>query len=162
MNAMVPPMFRQEYVNGFLFSPDRRKVVLIEKKKFPPGQDWSRAPYNGIGGKIELGESPTEAMAREFSEEAGVRIAPWNWRPFAIMDSKYWVVHYFKAFDSRIKDVHQTGREPVVVWPSFHRRYYKTVHHLAFLLPLALYADHEGVTIIKERTDESHNHQATR
>ena len=46
-----------EYVVGLLFSPDRNTVVLINKTK----PDWQAGKLNGVGGKIEEGESPLNA-----------------------------------------------------------------------------------------------------
>ncbi len=57
----------QEYVCGFMFSPDKKQVALIRKTK----PEWQKDLLNGIGGKIESGESPHEAMVREFYEESG-------------------------------------------------------------------------------------------
>ncbi|PIE78988.1 MAG: hypothetical protein CSA15_05000, partial [Candidatus Delongbacteria bacterium] len=56
------------YVNGFMYSEDEKKIVLI-KKNTP---EWQRGLFNGIGGSIEAGESPEEAIVREFEEETGV------------------------------------------------------------------------------------------
>jgi 8-oxo-dGTP diphosphatase len=61
----------QHYVNGFMFSPDHQRVALIHKRQ----PTWQAGYLNGIGGKIELGETAAEAMVREFSEETGVATA---------------------------------------------------------------------------------------
>jgi 8-oxo-dGTP diphosphatase len=62
------------YVVGFAFDP-LKKVYLIRKTK----PAWQRGLLNGIGGKIEFGESSVRAMSREFHEEAGVMIEPDRW-----------------------------------------------------------------------------------
>lgn len=61
-------------VLGFCFSPDLNKVVLIKKTK----PSWQLGLLNGVGGKIEEGENPEEAIVREFEEETGVKIEKWN------------------------------------------------------------------------------------
>lgn len=90
----------QNYVVGFTFphsSPDR--VYLIRKKR----PDWQAGKLNGIGGKIEPGESSCEAMVREYKEEAGLYIKPDRWHRFAILDSVRPSgqvtarIHFFKA-----------------------------------------------------------------
>lgn len=63
------------YVLGFLFSPDFKNVVLIEKLK----PHWQKGKYNGIGGRIEENETPLQAMQREFEEETTLDIKYWNW-----------------------------------------------------------------------------------
>lgn len=64
------------YVLGFAFTHDMRSVVLIEKQK----PNWQAGKLNGIGGKVERGETAEDAMCREFAEETGVtytRHADW-------------------------------------------------------------------------------------
>ena len=108
----------QLYVAGFLFSNDHKRVALVEKKKFPPGQDWSENPYNAIGGKIEEGELPGEAMRREFREETGVDCA--DWQCFAQLDAANlaWRVFFFKAFNTlALESVSTVEEEPIVNVP---------------------------------------------
>ncbi len=58
------------YVAGFLFEPYMERVVLIQKEK----PTWQKGRLNGVGGKMELGETPLQAMQREFREETGLDI----------------------------------------------------------------------------------------
>jgi 8-oxo-dGTP diphosphatase len=62
------------YVLGFLFDPQRIAVLLIRKQR----PDWQRGKLNGIGGKIEAGEVPSQTMEREFREETGMAISSWR------------------------------------------------------------------------------------
>ena len=55
------------YTIGFCMSGD---TVLMLHRNFPPNQHL----WNGIGGRIEAGESPDEAIAREMMEEAEIDI----------------------------------------------------------------------------------------
>ena len=71
------PAHYTAYVAGFLFSADLSKVLLIRKLK----PAWQAGKLNGVGGKVEPGETPTAAMVREFYEEAGGHI--YNWKYFA-------------------------------------------------------------------------------
>jgi 8-oxo-dGTP diphosphatase len=64
----------QTYACGFLFSHDRTRVLLIRKRR----PAWQAGKLNGLGGKIEPGESPAEAMRREFREEANLDVAGWQ------------------------------------------------------------------------------------
>ncbi|XPP93699.1 NUDIX domain-containing protein (plasmid) [Photobacterium leiognathi subsp. mandapamensis] len=54
-----------KYVTGFMLSPDYKQVALITKNK----PSWQTNKLNGIGGKIESGETPSEAMARELRKK---------------------------------------------------------------------------------------------
>ncbi len=62
-----PKKVQVEYVLGFMFSPDEKKVLLIWKNR----PSWQAGKLNGIGGKVNPGETPLEAMEREFIEETG-------------------------------------------------------------------------------------------
>lgn len=67
------------YVVGFLFSDDLKHVALIKKAR----PAWQAGLLNGIGGKLEPGETSLQAMTREFYEEAGLDIN--DWRHFATL-----------------------------------------------------------------------------
>ena len=62
------------YVLGFAFHP-ARGVVLIRKNR----PEWQAGKLNGVGGKIERGELPEQAMAREFEEETGYHTVAADW-----------------------------------------------------------------------------------
>lgn len=51
------------YVAGFLFGPMPRHnyVALIRKNK----PDWQKGKLNGIGGKVEAGETPRRGQSSE-------------------------------------------------------------------------------------------------
>jgi len=68
----------KRYVVGFLFD-GAGNVVLIKKNR----PAWQAGFLNGVGGHMEINESPGTAMSREFKEETGVEIAPDRWRLFA-------------------------------------------------------------------------------
>lgn len=62
------------YTLGLLFNSDLTKVLLINKTK----PDWQKGKINGIGGKVEVGESHFNCMIREFQEEAGLSVSWWD------------------------------------------------------------------------------------
>ena len=88
-------MKRKEYVAGFLFSPAGTEVVLVHKKK---GPGVVVGKWNGVGGKVELGEAPLPAMIREFKEETGVHIL--DWRLYCEYCGDGFLVYFFKAFNT--------------------------------------------------------------
>lgn len=100
-----------EYVVGFLFGASRQNVALIRKKK----PEWQAGKLNGIGGKLEPGEEPHKAMAREFYEEAGYYTE--GWRKFCELRSGDAVIHCFSAtlYDSVCQHVATCTEERVVV-----------------------------------------------
>lgn len=58
------------YTVAFIFTPDFKKVWLIEKQK----PEWQKGRLNGIGGKVEDGETNYDSCIREIKEEGGVDI----------------------------------------------------------------------------------------
>lgn len=59
----------QRYVLGIATDPAHAGVLLVLKNR----PDWQAGLLNGIGGKIESGETPDQAIVREFYEETGIR-----------------------------------------------------------------------------------------
>lgn len=90
---------RQRYVCGFAFHDEvgtvRPRVVLVRKVK----PDWQAGKLNGVGGKIEPGETPEAAMAREFKEETGVSMPVEVWSVFARMVFPKAEVIFLRAFN---------------------------------------------------------------
>lgn len=80
-----------EYVVGFLYDKAQSRVVLIEKNR----SVWQQGRLNGVGGRVEPGETPAVAMRREFREE--VRLDVDNWELVVIMAAKMGWVHFFSA-----------------------------------------------------------------
>jgi 8-oxo-dGTP diphosphatase len=136
----------QEYVAGFVFSDwdksvfSGRSVVLIRKNK----PEWQKDKLNGVGGKIELDETPPQAMAREFREETGVKTNPMDWILFCSVKflSNSDTVHFFKLFSTDICQSIKTQdpKEPVyhLVIEETHSQ---SLPNLKWLIPLALSGD---------------------
>jgi len=92
-SSLVTTQVTITYVLGFLFCANAEAVVLIRKMK----PLWQQGLLNGIGGKIERGETSLEAMIREFQEETGVNTTGCNWRSFCVMHGDNWEVTCFEA-----------------------------------------------------------------
>ena len=101
----------QHYVLGFMFSEDYKDVVLILKNR-PEDQVGK---WNGVGGKVELMESPYEAMVREFEEEAGLHFEGWYY--FAILYSKHETIVCYHASTDEILKVYSAEDQTVAVIP---------------------------------------------
>jgi 8-oxo-dGTP diphosphatase len=83
----------KEYVLGFLFSEDRKNVVLLRKNK----PNYQKGKMNGLGGKVEKVDGTFEtAMTREFQEEAGVVVT--DWKRFATVYNDDFYIAVFKSF----------------------------------------------------------------
>lgn len=57
---------------SFLIRPGRPDSVLLGLKK----RGFGSGKWNGFGGKLEPGETASEAAAREISEECGLTVRP--------------------------------------------------------------------------------------
>ncbi len=56
---------------GYILSPGRDKVLLVHRNARK--EDHHLGKYNGLGGKMEPGESVLACMSREILEESGLK-----------------------------------------------------------------------------------------
>jgi len=145
---------KYEYVCGFLFNPDTTSVVLIRKNR----PAWQAGKLNGVGGKIEEGETPSEAMCREFVEETGLFIQESAWRHYVSCNGLDYVVHFFVGFGS-VEDAQTVTDEAVeiVSYPDILSSWSPDkkdglIHNLSWLLPLALQSAQYETIEIRDKT----------
>lgn len=128
-----------EYVVGFLFIEGTEGLILIEKTK----PDWQKGKLNGVGGKVEAGETPIVAMAREFKEETGVWIHPVHWTLFANLTNR--VAEYSVSFlyaEASFADIgddfRQTTEERPALYHYTRLDMLDVIPNLRWLIPLAI------------------------
>lgn len=144
---------KHRYVLGFAFhgEPAERTVVLLEKRT----PEWQRGRLNGVGGKIEAGETPVEAMIREFEEEVGVKTSPRAWQLYVRMHGEDWECHVFRANlnNEQAKEVKRTEAEqPVFV--RVDDIPLNTLKNVRYLIGMADHADIGYVTISYNSTGD--------
>lgn len=103
---------KTEYVLAVAFSVDRRKILLI--RKLTP--EWQRGLLNGPGGKIELGETPLQAMIREFKEETNIDTTIEHWSGLGAIESDVFKVFVFSMFDDLIYKAKTVEKEVVDIF----------------------------------------------
>jgi 8-oxo-dGTP diphosphatase len=118
-----------EYVIGFLF--DGKGHVALIKKNRP---EWQNGRLNGIGGHIEIGETPETAMVREFKEEAGIEV---EWRKFAIVRGSNYKLHLFTSENLVAEPVTKT--DEIVGWYEINNLPVNIVQNLKWMIPMADY-----------------------
>lgn len=131
-----------EYVTGFLFNYDCTEALLIKKTK----PQWQAGLLNGVGGKIEPGENASQAMVREFQEEAGVLIGEMYWTQFAIItDPHEYNCYFFYTVDVSgvwFEEAKTQTEEELVRYPMQQFNCFATdkILNLGWLIPLALHS----------------------
>lgn len=118
------------YVCGFNFN-QYGDWVLLQRKNNP---DWQAGFYNGIGGKLKLGESSLDGMIREFFEATQNRIT--TWEHFLQLTGPDWRVDFYRT-KCPINFV-QNPQEPLINFEVKKIDYSLCVHNLSWIIPLAL------------------------
>jgi 8-oxo-dGTP diphosphatase len=117
-------------VIGFLF--DGRGNFLLIEKNHPA---WQKGRLNGIGGKIERGETPLQAMIREFREEAGAAVT--FWREFALVTGDGYKLYLYTAKEN-VK-LNPTPDEGPINWYPVDNLPPNILLNMRFLIPMADY-----------------------
>ncbi|MEK7541973.1 MAG: NUDIX domain-containing protein [Patescibacteria group bacterium] len=124
----------KNYTLGFIFTPEFNRVLLIHKTK----PEWQAGKINGIGGKIEEGESPLECIVREVREEAGLATAADKWIYLGEMGSDMWRVYVFATVYRGCMDDAKSPDEEKVEWFDPAALPGNIINNLTWLVPLAL------------------------
>jgi 8-oxo-dGTP pyrophosphatase MutT (NUDIX family) len=97
------------YVLGFAFDSQYEFVLMVEKLH---GPEINLRKLNGVGGKLEEGESAEYAMVREFNEETGLRA---QWIQIGRMFGNGWELDIFRGIiedeTGRHKNVNDVGEQ---------------------------------------------------
>jgi 8-oxo-dGTP diphosphatase len=126
----------KRYVLGFAFSLDATKVVLIRKTR----PEWQKGRFNGVGGRMEMDETPLQAMEREWREETN-SMAPIKWTKFGRLHGPDWEVHLFHAQDDSTCAVFNQGEEGVCfpcMCTTVLERGAHVLPNLRYLIPMAI------------------------
>jgi 8-oxo-dGTP diphosphatase len=125
---------KDTHVVGFLFRNRNNHVALIRKTK----PAWQAGKLNGIGGKIEAGETPLQAMRREFKEETGADVE--DWRHFCTLIFRDARIQFFVAHEGEHPiALKSTTEEPVAWYGTGQRQVYdEGIPNLRWLIPMAI------------------------
>jgi 8-oxo-dGTP diphosphatase len=123
------------YVAGAFFNESLTQVALIKKDR----PEWQKGFFNLIGGKVENKETPREAMAREFEEEASLKTLPSDWNVFLTLHINGNLV-YFLYNKGQLDSVKTTTDEKVEIHYVDHLPV-NVIDNLNWIIPLALYSN---------------------
>jgi 8-oxo-dGTP diphosphatase len=129
----------EKYVVGFAYTENGQ--VLLARKKRP---DWQAGCLNGIGGKVEAGETPIQAMERECTEETGLDL---TWHHRGVMnginnDACCFECHiFYTSKDDSVKNFQQIEDESLALYSFDEMMKHKIVNNLMYLVPLGLCSD---------------------
>jgi len=153
---------RNVYCCGFLFrgqTIESASSVLLVRKTRP---SWQAGLLNGIGGKVESGETTEEAMVREAKEEIGGPDTVCGWQHFATEESRDYHVAFFRALLASPKWVPPVRNDvgEILGWvplPNGLHNGHLIVGNLQWLVPLA--RDWRRITrpVIEAHDDISRN-----
>ena len=124
------------YVLAILFTPDRRRVVLMHKTR----PAWQVGRVDALGGKQLPGESAAEAAQREVREEAGVDVPAAAWEEFLVWDDPVYRMHAVRAFDVAAEHA-RTAEDQTVFLAATDALPPNLIDNLRWLVPLALDRD---------------------
>ena len=122
-----------KYCLGFMFNEKETDVLLIEKSK----PDWQKGKFNGIGGKVEEGESPVQAMRREFKEECGIEQPIWRYVVSMSMPDA-WVVDVFTCKSDNVFNFKTMEQEIVNLISLSELDKFDLLPNLNWLIPMCL------------------------
>lgn len=130
-----------EYVAGFML--DGQNVALVVKNR----PEWQKGRMNGIGGHIELDETPEQAMVREFVEETGYSEKSY-WHKFAELSGEDWRVYFFWSLGDH-SVLRSTTDEKIVSIPCDTINHVNCVPNLQWLVPMARSMEHNSANLFK-------------
>lgn len=120
-----------EYCLGFAFNTTLDQVILIKKEQ----PKWQKGLLNGVGGKVEKGETPLKAMRREFREETGVDFE--GWLEFGVLRGlDFRVFLYTIAISPNYFNEAKTVSNEIVVRQNTDNLM-GTISNLSWLVPMA-------------------------
>ena len=129
---------------GFAFDTSKHTVVLIRKRR----PTWQAGFFNGVGGRIEEGEHPTEAMVREFEEETSVSTYLDDWNLAVRLKGNDYCVYVYAAFLEDLSGVKTVTDETVVSFDlgEMWERRGELISNTAWLISLCLDPDFNKFT----------------
>lgn len=111
------------YVLLVVIDPASGHAIGLTKKKGPA---FLHGKLTFPGGKLEKGETPEQGASRELLEEAGVHVAPEDWKPVYVDHHEGYDLHVLAAYSDQVLSAYQREIEPIShLAVERHRQYAK-------------------------------------
>ena len=124
----------KKYTLGFIFTQDLKNVLLIHKVS----PAWQAGKVNGIGGKVEKGETDIDCIVREVYEETALKIEKKEWIKIGkIKEADGQVVVFTSVYKGDKNDAVSNDKE-VITWYSIDNIPTTVISNLRWLIPLSL------------------------
>lgn len=122
------------YVLGFAFNKTLTTVLLLHKTH----PAWQAGRFNGVGGAVEFGEKPLQAMLRKFQKETGVRSQPSDWVRFTSFEDNGNTIHCFTSCSIDIRSCRSMTKEKIFFIGTKAYVFANIIPNLKQLIPQAL------------------------
>ncbi len=100
----------KKYTLGLIFNQTLDFILLMHKSK----PEWQVGKLNGLGGKIEEGETGQACIAREVLEETGLQIPEQAWTYVGVVGDESWKMEVFAhVYTGAQTDAKSLEQEPV-------------------------------------------------
>ena len=130
---------RLKMVVGLHFDLSRQFVAMVHKMSGPACVIGN---WNGVGGKVDPGEEPLNAMVREFGEETGLATNLQDWHQFAELNATNYDLFFFWAASSDVFRCRTVEKEPIKVWKAVDLLGESNVmHNMRWMIPYLQDAD---------------------
>lgn len=125
----------KDYVAGLVFNADKNQVVLILKNR---GGQRVEGYWNAVGGKVEPGEQPLDAMVREFKEETGAVTFPSAWNYFLELTAGEYHIHFYRLSNHGVFSRVLTNTDETVCQFNVYVLPQNVMNNLRWIIPMAL------------------------
>ncbi len=123
-----------KFVLAFIFDQTFEHVLLMHKNR----PEWQKGKINGLGGKVEEGESALNCVHREVKEESGLQIEAGDWVKCGVMYSDSFTMDVFGcAYKGNPSDAQTLEDEPIE-WFSVNSLPKNTINNLQWLMNITL------------------------
>jgi 8-oxo-dGTP diphosphatase len=104
----------QKYIVGFVFDSKMEYVLLMHKNR----PEWQNGFINGLGGKVEKGETFLSATVREIKEESGLETEEDKWVHAGVIGSDSFSVEILGyVYEGQMSDAQSLEDEPIEWFP---------------------------------------------